>query len=471
LNPAGVMDDAAKQNMVEESLRSVAVIGAGGKMGNGIALVLLQAMARLDAQKHGVPGSGAYELVLIDQNHDGLKRLKEYLRGQMLKFAEKRIVFLRECARGRKDLVENGEIVEAFVDGAMSMVLWDIPLESARSAKLVFEAVFEDLAVKEALYTRLKAICPPDAFFFSNTSSIPISALDHHAGLDGRIIGYHFYNPPAVQKLVEVITSTHTRPELAALGGALGKTLEKILVPSHDIAGFIGNGHFIREGLFALRRYRELRKNWEDYEALFIINKVTQDFLLRPMGIFQLLDYVGIDVFQMILRIMARHLPLEDFTSVMVDELLHVGVKGGQAGSGEQKDGFCKYERNKIAAIYRPDQNQYVPLAEKDKFAKCLAWLGTPPALPGPAGGPGASPPTWSALAKDAHRQEKMAAYFPLLFKDGGHGAGLAREFLLNSRRIAENLVNDRVAASQEDVTAVLVNGFFHLYGPVNSLY
>ena len=67
------------------------VLGAGGKMGSGIAWVLLRAMADLDAQAHGTPGSGRYELVLIDGDRTAFPRLREYLRGQLRKGAEKNI--------------------------------------------------------------------------------------------------------------------------------------------------------------------------------------------------------------------------------------------------------------------------------------------------------------------------------------------------------------------------------------------
>src|SRR5437879_3464727 len=89
--------------LMEKFLQSVAVIGAAGKMGNGIATVLLEAMAKMDARRAvdapgntglvniGVPGTGRFELVLIDRNWDGLKRLKGYLHAQTLKFAERNI--------------------------------------------------------------------------------------------------------------------------------------------------------------------------------------------------------------------------------------------------------------------------------------------------------------------------------------------------------------------------------------------
>ena len=442
---------------MEERLRSVAVIGAAGKMGSGIAWVLFQAMAALDAGKHGTPGSGEFELTLIDSNREGFRRLRDYLKAQLLKAAEKRISDLRAFARGRKDLVENGEIIAAYVDGALSMLRFDTEVASARRARMVFEAVFEHLEVKRDLYRRLREICPPDTFYFTNTSSIPIGLLDKSADLGGRIIGYHFYNPPAVQKLVEVITAPETDPGLVKLGMELGPAFGKILVPSNDVAGFIGNGHFIREGLYALDRAAELMAEWGEPETLVLLNKVTQDFLIRPMGIFQLLDYVGWDVFKMILKVMGENLPGETFRHDLADRLFNAGIRGGQSGSGEQKDGVFKYEKNRMAAVFDPGTGQYVPLSDP-RFGKLDAWLGPLPAGHAP----------WSVLAKDKHKEGKLGEYLAALSQSQEAGAKLARDFLDHSRRVAANLVGSGVAGSPEHVNKVLVNGFYHLYGPTD---
>lgn len=440
---------------LKERFRSVAVLGAAGKMGSGIAWVLLQAMARLDAAAHGTPGSGEFELVLIDANRDGFRRLRDYLRAQLVKSAEKRISELRDWARERRDLIENGDIIAAYVDGALSMVRCDTEVGAARQARMVFEAVFEHLEVKRDLYRRLKEACAPDAYFFTNTSSIPITLLDRHAGLGGKIIGYHFYNPPAVQKLVEVVSAPETDAGLVALAGALGPLFEKTLVPSNDVAGFIGNGHFIREGLFALDRAVELMKDRPEPEAFLLLNKTTQDFLIRPMGIFQLLDYVGWDVFRMILKVMGDNLPGEVFRHDLADRLFNAGVRGGQSGSGEQKDGLFKYDRNRMTAVFDPASGAYVPLGDP-RFTRAAEWLGAPPAGHAP----------WNVLVKDKDKTARLAEYFAGLSQAGSEGAKLARTFLDHSRRVSANLVGSGVAASQDDVKKVLMNGFYHLYGP-----
>jgi hypothetical protein len=260
------------------------------------------------------------------------------------------------------------------------------------------------------------------------------------------------------------------------------------------VAGFIGNGHFIRELLFAMGKYRELRREWSEPEAWYLLNKATQDFLVRPMGIVQLMDYVGLDVFQMIAKVMREHLHSEGssgnggsaFADATLDALLAAGIKGGQRGSGEQKDGLLRYERNKPAGVLADalasEGNRYVSLAQPGRFAKADAWLGEPPAIPpaSAAGGPsgaagqpsaGAVPSahfSWSHLSKDPGKAAKLSAYFGVLRKTPGNGARLAREFLDHSRTVAEGLVRDGVAASLDDVGQVLKLGFFHLYGPAD---
>ena len=84
---------------------------------------------------------------------------------------------------------------------------------------------------------------------------------------------------------------------------------------------------------------------------------------------------------------------------------------------------------------------------------------------------PGALPDghaPWRALLMDPKRDEKLAAYFANLSSSAARGAGLARAYLARSKEIAEKLVTDRVANSADDVNGVLVNGFYHLYGPIN---
>jgi len=437
-------------------LQNVAVLGAGGKMGSGISLLLAVEMTRrkLSPQGKGLP----FRLNLIDTSEAALDGLQGYLRSQALKVAEKSIVELRGFYADRPDLVENGEIIQAFLEELAGLVRLSTSLEAARGAHLVFEAIIEDEAIKRRVYSSLRELCSPETFFLSNTSSIPIHLIDETAGLEGRYIGFHFYNPPPVQKLVEVIASPATRLELSALAQELGAALRKKLIPSRDVAGFIGNGHFTRDGLHAIGEVERLAAEHPFVEAVYMVNRVSQDFLIRPMGIFQLIDYVGIDVFRSILEVMNRHIPGAGLHSALVDRMVAAGVRGGQFSSGAQKDGFLKYGKGGPEGIYDLAKGGYTALEPQGWCQALDEKLGPLPA--------GWKP--WRAMAGDPARAQARAAYFGALAGMDGRGARLARAYLERSRAIGLGLVEDGVAACAEDVNGVLENGFYHLYGPVN---
>jgi len=103
--------------------------------------------------------------------------------------------------------------------------------------------------------------------------------------------------------LVELIPAKTTKQELVDFAMQYAKNLRKTIVPSNDVAGFIGNGHFMRDALFAFSEVERLSKEMDFVEAVYMINKVSQEYLIRPMGIFQLLDYVGLDVCQYIMSV------------------------------------------------------------------------------------------------------------------------------------------------------------------------
>ncbi len=441
---------------LNERLCNVGVIGAAGKMGSGIALLMGQEMTmqRLSPEHK----NDTCELHLIDTDAARLEGLLQYLRTQAVKHAERNIGMLRKAYQDHQELVENHEFINQFVNDFFLNIRISTDMSQLKNSRMIFEAVLEDADLKISLLKKVKKICSDDAFFLTNTSSIPIGFLDKQAGLGGRIIGYHFYNPPAVQKLVEVISPVGLNPELHELGLELGKRLRKTLIPSNDVAGFIGNGHFMRDGLYALDQVEKLQKEYGFVEGVYILNRISQDFLIRPMGIFQLIDYVGIDVFQCILRTMNPHFPKEKLHSKVVDELVEQKVLGGQNPEGSQKDGFLKYEKNRPSGVYDPDKSGYRLFEEGDWKQKTEEKTGNPPL--------GFVP--WRALLSDPQKEEKLAQYFRNLKSDGTPGAVLARDYLRNSKEIAGNLVKSGVARSEDDVNGVLLNGFYHLYGPIN---
>lgn len=432
-------------NELNKRLAACAVIGAAGKMGRGIALLLLQEMASLYASKTIHEPA----LFLIDSNDILFPDLRHYLKTQLLRFAEKNIIFLRKCYAEEENLVSNAEIIEAFIERSLNFVYFESEIQKAKNAHLVFEAIVEDIEVKEKIFSTLKSICQPDTYYLTNTSSIPIHTLNSSVHLKGKIIGFHFYNPPPVQKLLEIIIPEGIDPHLKNLAEELGKRLKKTIVYSHDIAGFIGNGYFLREAVFAFRQVNEMAKGYGLAEAVYMVNRIYQDFLLRPMGIFQLLDYVGLDVCQKICAIMSEYIPNELFRIDIVDQMLLNGIKGGQ-----QKDGFFHYEKNGIIGVYSLERKEYLPIQPiSEKMDKVLGEL--------PKGHE-----SWKNLLDDKEKAKKIQDYFKHLFNRTTLGSELAKEYINQTAMINKMLVEDGVANSLEDVDRVLINGFYHLYSP-----
>ncbi len=438
-----------------ERLENVAVLGAAGKMGSGIVLLLAMEMADLGLK----PGARRHTLHAVDVSQDVLAGLLKYLREQVQKAGEKKVVALRKVYADRADLVDNLDIVRQYVTDVLDVVRPTTMLEAAAEADVIFEAAPENLDLKLKLFAKTASDNPRQPWVFTNTSSIPIDEIAAKAKLDGRVMGFHFYNPPAVQKLVELIRGKSTSDEVAAFAATLCKNLRKVVVPSADVAGFIGNGHFMRDLLHGIAEVERLSKTMPFVEAVYSVNKVSQDFLVRPMGIFQLADYVGIDVCQLIMAVMNPRLPGANLHSPLIDRFMALGVRGGQNHDGSQKDGFLQYAKGRIAGVYDPDAKRYVPVA--DFQAACDARLGP---LPEPA-------VAWKEVVRDKAKDGKLSTFFGALKTTKTLGAELALAYGARSREIGLKLVSDGVAKSADDVNQVLLTGFFHAYGPINAYF
>ena len=438
----------------EERLQHVSVLGAAGKMGSGILLLTAVEMAdiSLRPENKGKP----FVLNAIDVSDEALAGVMKYLKAQVLKLAEKKVVGLRKVYASRSDLIDNDEIIDQYIFDVISLVRTTTRLEAAYDSFMVFEAIKEDPELKISIFSKISASNPHHPWFFTNTSSIPITKLDEGAGLDGRIIGFHFYNPPAIQKLVEIITAKQTLPEVVAFAQLYAKNLRKVVVPSHDVAGFIGNGHFMRDILYAASEVDRLGKDFSYAEAVYAMNKISQDYLVRPMGIFQLIDYVGVDVCSFIMSVMDHHLKEETLHCPLLDKLLALGIRGGQFSDGSQKDGALKYEKGRPTAIYDPGTKSYVPISEiQSAVEKKL--------------GPMPVPPAWKAVVGNKAKHEILTGYFNQLKVSTSLGAELAKAYAIQSNAIGLKLVSSGVAGNENDVNTVLLTGFFHAYGPINN--
>ena len=424
---------------LNEMLENVAVMGACGQMGSGISLLIAQEILKIKLE-----GKGTYKLNLIDVNEPGFNSLLNYIVKEGTKTAESNINWLREVYQD-KDLVENEDYIRRYVNDLKDVITTrGSDLELAKGSKMIFEATFENEYEKIGLLKKMKEICDKDAVYFTNTSSIPIASLNDGANLNGRIIGYHFYNPPAVQRLIELISAESTLAELTKISKELAKRLGKQVFEVKDVAGFAGNGHFMRECLYAISEAERLVKDGDTFPgAIYKIDHVTKRLLIRPMGIFQLMDYVKVGVCRDILEIMNKYIQ-EDLHSSLIDKVVE------QEKTFYSKDGILDPLSGRYALLKVGEKDTEWVIKAKEELGavpqSCLKWN--------------------PALTKDPKLLEKLVNYYQDLKASNMQGAKIAVRYLEKSYEIAEKLVNDKVIVSMDVINGILKTGFYHLYGP-----
>ena len=156
-------------------------------------------------------------------------------------------------------------------------------------ADLFIEAVTEDLPTKTEVFATVDEVTRPDIVLATNTSSLPIAELAAVTKRPDKVVGMHFFNPPPVMKLVEVIRALTTTDETLAFARAMGERLGKVTVLAKDRAGFIVNFLLIPYLNTAARMLDEGFATRED------IDTAVQLGLGHPMGPLTLLDLIGLD--------------------------------------------------------------------------------------------------------------------------------------------------------------------------------
>ena len=242
-----------------ESLTSqdvVAVIGAG-TMGTGIAQVAANA---------------GHPVLLYDALDGAVERGIDNIRA------------------GLDKLVTRGKKTAADVDALLARIQPATALEELSAARLVVEAIVEDLEIKQQLFTSLETICPAQTVFATNTSSISITAIAAVLEQPERLVGMHFFNPAPVMKLVEVIRGAVTPQDTCNFVTAASEMWGKTPVLAKSTPGFIVNRiarPFYGEAL------RFLQEHAADHTVIDTALRECGGFRMGP---FQLMDLVGIDV-------------------------------------------------------------------------------------------------------------------------------------------------------------------------------
>ncbi len=195
-------------------------------------------------------------------------------------------------------LAEKGKLEPATRDAALGRLRFETDLGALRDCDLIVEAVTEDLAVKNALWRELDALCPPRTVFASNTSSLSIAEMAAATGRPDRFVGLHFFNPVPLMPLVEVVRTVTTSRETFDAALDFARRLGKEPIVARDRSGFIVNLLLVPFLLDAIRALERGVGTTAD------IDRGMQLGCGHPMGPLALADFVGLDTTARIADIM-----------------------------------------------------------------------------------------------------------------------------------------------------------------------
>ena len=287
-----VAKPAIIKDVMPREVDTIAVVG-GGLMGAGIATAAL---------------SSGLSVTLIERDEGSAAAARD------------RVCGLLESA------VKRGKMTEAALSECVGRFNAVADFAEAAGAQLAIEAVFEDAGVKQEVFQKLSAVMKPNAILATNTSYLDPMLIFDGISHPERCIGLHFFSPAHVMKLLEIVKTPLTSPEVIATGFALGKRLRKVSVLSGICDGFIGN-----RMLAAYRREAEYLL--ADGALPYQVDAAMRAFGM-PMGPYELQDLTGLQIaWANRKRQAAARDPAERYETIS-DQLCEMGRLGQRSGKG-----------------------------------------------------------------------------------------------------------------------------------------
>lgn len=315
-------------------INKITVLGSG-IMGHGIAQI---------------SAMNGYDVVLRDIEERFLDSAMNKIRWSLDKLVEKNKINKEESDKIHGRIKSIVELKEALDD-----------------TDLLIEAVPEDLKLKKKVYSEVDQFAQEKTIYSSNTSTLPISEISQLTSRPDRFIGLHFFNPPQLMKLVEVIPGISTDESIVDLGINFVKSLSKVpILCNKDVPGFIVNRIFIplvHEAAYCLDN---------DSKSMTQIDSAVKFKLYLPMGIFELADYTGLDVIhRATIEMYSRDKQVVN-PHPKIEQLFSSGKYGKKSGDGFYSYGDKNYER---VPLSEEEARQYDPIRILSVAINNAAWL------------------------------------------------------------------------------------------------
>jgi enoyl-CoA hydratase/3-hydroxyacyl-CoA dehydrogenase len=320
--------------MSTAGIRKITVLGSG-IMGHGIAQV--SAMA-------------GYDVALRDIEQSFLDKAMEKIRWSLNKMVEK-----------QKLSQADADIIFARIQPVVDL------RQALKGADLLIEAVPEDMNLKKKVYAEIDSAAEANTLYASNTSTLPITEMAALTGRPDRFIGLHFFNPPQLMPLVEVIPGSRTNGAMIDMAMEFVKKVGKQpVLCKKDVAGFIVNRVFIplvHEAVYCQER---------DGASMTVIDSAVKFRLSFPMGIFELADYTGLDViYKATMEMHSRDTRVIN-PHPKIKQLFDEKNLGQKTGKGFYEYKSDKYERINLT---EEQAEKYDPIKLLSVAANNAAWL------------------------------------------------------------------------------------------------
>jgi 3-hydroxybutyryl-CoA dehydrogenase len=277
-----------------------------------------------DVQRVGVVGTGTMASGIVEVLASA--GLDVVVRGRSDSKVDGAITGIRKSL---EKSVVRGRMTDDDRDAALARITGTTRLEDFADADLVIEAIAEELDVKRAVFAALDEICKPGAILATTTSSLPVVECAAATSRPSDVIGMHFFNPAPAMKLVEVVSTITTAPDVAATALALCERLGKVPVSCGDRAGFIVNAllfPYLNDAVKMLEAH---------YATADDIDAAMKTGCALPMGPFELLDVVGLDVSLAIERSLYAEFREAGFSPApLLEHLVKAGRLGRKTGHG-----------------------------------------------------------------------------------------------------------------------------------------
>jgi 3-hydroxybutyryl-CoA dehydrogenase len=298
-NSPDVVDDgsatAISGGASPRAVHSVGVVGSG-TMATGIAEVMAK---------------GGFDVTLVARSGSSLARA------------------LATLDKSLEKAVQRGKLEAADRDAIRARITGASTLDSLSGVDLVVEAVVEEISVKTALFENLDEICKPGAVLATTTSSLPVIDLAAATSRPQDVVGLHFFNPAPLMRLVEVVRTVSTAPDVLVTAIDVTTRAGRHAVVCGDRAGFIVNALLFP---YLNDAVKMLEANYASADAIDLAMKKGCGY---PMGPFELLDVVGLDVSLAIQQTLYREFREPGFSPApRLEHLVTAGYLGRKTGRG-----------------------------------------------------------------------------------------------------------------------------------------